>query len=520
MFSTLFGTKEQGIKPVGPDLPYGYIPPTKPKAHQIEAIHKMCDAQYMGLFDEMGLGKTLSLLYTSLCLIKGRQADCAVVICKASHEAVWREQIAEHDPRARIFSVIGKPPAFRKEPWPLKNTDIYFINYELISRMWKASKSKRKEASMVGFDFTNLANLLANRRCIAVLDESHCIQNHKANVTKALVGLSDAFSRRYIATGSPITERPENLWSQFYFLDHGKTLGENYWNFVSKYANFYEDGRGHRWITGYKNLDRLRKRIQKSSIRRTKDQCLDLPDKIYTKPILTPKTKQAKLIEKISTSMIDALHDMGGPYADMSEGKFSKYLQQLIRASAIPSTVDPLIKESAKIDELIGILDECLEDQAVVWCVHKDVVEATAKALEGKGISCTFIHGDTDKKRERPARKAAFKSGEKRVLVATMASLREAETFVNARIGYWMELGFERINWVQSQDRHHRIGATQKVLLCTPIVKGSLDHFIRNMSLEEKDFNARVSVDRSQSTGVDRTGLLNYLEQQQKDRRR
>lgn len=508
--------------PCNPPLPHGYVPKAKLYKHQIEGIEALEKYCYFGLFDQMGLGKTLELLYTALDMIHGKVFECAIIVCKASHARVWTEHIDMHAPGTPYYSVIGMAPGKRKQAWPL-NFPIYLVNYELLSRMI-VTKKRAQEAitkghpiytlqngvRIVGEDATNLHTLMNNKQCALILDESQMIKNPTAKVTRVLHGLAPKAVCRYIATGTPVAERPDDTWSQIFFLDRGRLLGNNYWKFIHNYAKFYE-ARGRRWITGYKNLGDLRARIQSISIRRTKDECLDLPQKMFEHEYTTPGAQQAQLLGAVRTEMIQALASMKKGRIQLQVGtSFSSCLQRLQKVAAMPCTVHPNCKPSAKYDALRYHMEAMNGDQIVVWCIHKAVVDAVTLRLnmELTPYTAVKVHGDISIG-ERNNTIDAFKAGKHRALVATMATLREAVTLTCAQHAFYMQLDFSLVNWLQSQDRIHRIGTKGTVVVNTPLLLGSLDSYIHTYLLD-KEAHATSSTDHNVVT-VSRDGLLKTL---------
>ena len=103
-----------------------------------------------------------------------------------------------------------------------------------------------------------------------VLDESHRIKTPDARVTGAVLQLRASAARRYILSGTPVANKPEDLWSQFYFLDDGASLGETLIEFRARYKSAGGT---------YQSLDDLRSRVAGLSKRRLKDHAVRLPAK-------------------------------------------------------------------------------------------------------------------------------------------------------------------------------------------------------------------------------------------------
>lgn len=453
-------------------------------------------------------GKSLQLLYAAMNLMYLDRADCMVIVFRRSHENVWlQEQIPEHAPHLTVYSVVGMSPKERAKPWP-RDRNIYAINYELLSISLAHKKDRGgpdvitlNNTVMKGHDIRNLYTLLRNKRCILVLDESHFIKSPTSNTTRVLHALAPFALYRYISTGTPAAERPEDVWSQIYFLDQGKLLGTDFKRFLSQYATFSESGDGkrkRRWIRKYKHLPKLQRVLSRVYLRR--DNSDELPPKVVKPPVyLTPTTRQASVIADIRGVLVNALlKEARQGKATVSfgpESVFGGMLQKLNKASACPWVLQPQATDSAKANDLLEFVDEIGDDPLIVWCVNRSVSDAIAGYVHAKtGRDCVSVHGGVTGK-ERLNRLSSFKSGGATVLCATMDTLREAQTLVTARYAYYMQLNFSLLNWMQSQKRIHRIGQTKSVIIRTAFVFGTLDEYIFKKVVHKEGNSAIVTGD-------------------------
>ena len=128
---------------------------------------------------------------------------------------------------------------------------------------------------------------------------STTIKNPKAHRTKNIVRLSTKAKYRRIMTGSPVTKNPLDLFSQCYFLDPFHLEHESYYSFRTRYAimkTAHISGRSIQLVSGFKNLGELSDKLKPFSYRVLKEDCLDLPDKIYIKRQITLSPDQKKAV--------------------------------------------------------------------------------------------------------------------------------------------------------------------------------------------------------------------------------
>ena len=163
--------------------------------HQLDALEAIKDLPFAAVFHEQGLGKTKIGLDLALSWIARDIVDSVLIVTKKSLIENWRTEIKEHthlSPR-----VLGQD---RKANFFAFNSPVrlYLTHYEAV-----VSEQKR------------LKLFLKTRRVAALLDEAHKIKNPEAEVTKSLEALAEGFVRRVIMTGTPVANRPYDLWAQF-----------------------------------------------------------------------------------------------------------------------------------------------------------------------------------------------------------------------------------------------------------------------------------------------------------------
>jgi SNF2 family DNA or RNA helicase len=143
--------------------------------------------------------------------------------------------------------------------------------------------------------------LLAHQTLMAI-DESTTIKSPTARRTKNVLKLRNYAKYRRILTGSPVTKSPLDLYTQCYFLDPYYLDFSSYYTFRNRYASMVDRNVGShsfKLVTGYVRLDELNDKLNNFSYRVLKEDCLDLPDKVYMKRIVTMTPEQTKLYEEM-----------------------------------------------------------------------------------------------------------------------------------------------------------------------------------------------------------------------------
>jgi SNF2 family DNA or RNA helicase len=314
-----------------------------------------------------------------------------------------------------------------------------------------------------GVEFAS--RFLNSHDTLMAIDESTTIKNPKAKRTKNIVTLSMSAKYRRILTGSPVTKNPLDLFSQCYFLDPFHLGHESYYSFRMRYAIMKTaniSGRQIQLVHGFKNLGELSDKLKPFSYRVLKEDCLDLPDKIYMKRQIKLTSEQLKLYDQMRK---EALATLNGKKVTTVNA-----LTQLMRLHQITCghfTADDGTTQripNNRIGELMNVLDE-IEGKAIIWAHYqwdiKDIIKEIVK-VHGPG-SVVDYYGLTPQD-ERDPNRERFQSDPKcRFLVGTPSTGGYGLTLTAANTVIYYSNGYDLEKRLQSEDRAHRIGQKKSV---------------------------------------------------------
>jgi SNF2 family DNA or RNA helicase len=253
---------------------------TKPYTHQKQALKEARGREAFAYLMEMGTGKTkVAVDEIGISYLDGL-LDAVLVVAPKGVYANWTNiEIPTHMPddlvrSAAIYLWDGmgtkRSQNLAERCMTHKGLSILVMNTEAFSSSKKA------------IDFAT--KYLKSRRAAIFIDESTLIKNHSSARTKALVRLSPLAKFRRIMTGSPVTRSPLDFFAQFQFLKAGLLGTSNWFAFRSRYAILEQKvfgGRSVLTVSGYQNLPDLTERVRKHSFRVLKEECLDLPPKVF-----------------------------------------------------------------------------------------------------------------------------------------------------------------------------------------------------------------------------------------------
>jgi SWI/SNF-related matrix-associated actin-dependent regulator 1 of chromatin subfamily A len=429
--------------------------------------------------DGMGLGKTIQ----AIGLINSDPSIRNVlVVCPASLKINWQRELVKWLTRPMSVEIANGA-------WPTAN--IVIVNYDIL-RKW------RPAIDAVSWD-------------LLIVDEAHYVKNSKALRTKLLLGAKakpargrtpaqEAVApirakRRLFLTGTPLVNRPSELWSLVEALDP-HDLGRNFFGFMKRYTNAHHNGYG--WdFSGASNLDELQQRLRsKFMIRRLKaDVLTELPAK-RRQIILLPQTDQAAraavAAERAAFERRDAERAMARADAERAQatGDDAAYAAAVARLKQAQGLLfeemSRLRHETAvqKIPQVIEHLTDCLdsEEKVVVFVHHHDVAHAlknafpTAAVLTGE-IGMTQRQAEIDRFMTDP---------DCRLFIGSIQAAGVGLTLTVASHVVFAELDWVPGNISQAEDRLHRIGQTNSVLVQHLVFDGSIDARMAAVIIEKQ----------------------------------
>ena len=447
---------------------------TKPYAHQITALEKSWNKETYAYFMEMGTGKTKVLIDNAAMLYdKGKINGLLIVAPKGVVKTWYEQELPAHLPtHIEKVTVLWQANITKDQS---KRLDTLFKTGEelhiLIMNVEAFSTQK-------GIDFAT--KFLSSHDTLLTIDESTTIKNPKAKRTKNIIQLSTSSKYRRILTGAPVTKNPLDLFTQCYFLDPYHLEHESYYSFRTRYAimkTAHISGRSIELVSGFKNLAELSDKIQPFSYRVLKEDCLDLPDKIYMKRQITLTPDQFKVYDQMRK---EALATLNGKQVTTVN-----VLTQLMRLQQITcghftsddGATQPI--KNNRITELMDVLDE-IEGKAIIWAYFQYDIIAIIKEIvkvHGQGSVVDFFGLTPQDERQGNIRK--FQDDPKcRFFVGTPATGGYGLTLTAANTVIYYSNGYDLEKRLQSEDRAHRIGQKKSVTYVDIIAENTVDEKI------------------------------------------
>jgi SNF2 family DNA or RNA helicase len=432
---------------------------TKPYAHQMTALEKSWNKETYAYFMEMGTGKTKVLIDNAAMLYDKGKIDGLLIVAPKGVVGTWyNQELPTHLPdHIENTTILWQANITKTQQEKL---DSLFETEEtlhiLIMNVESFSTDKGKEFA---FKFLN------SHDALMVIDESTTIKNPSAKRTKNILKLANTSKYRRIMTGSPVTKNPLDLFSQCYFLDPFHLEHESYYSFRVRYAimkTAYISGRSIQLVSGFKNLGELSDKLKPFSYRVLKEDCLDLPDKIFIKRQITLSPDQRKLYEQMRKQ---ALAILNGKQVTTVNA-----LTQLMRLHQITCghfTADDGSTQSIpnnRLAELMNVLEET-EGKAIIWAHYQyDIKEIIRVIVEKYGPgSVVDYYGLTPQDERQPNIKKFQDDPRCRFIIGTPSTGGYGITLTAANTVIYYSNGYDLEKRLQSEDRAHRIGQKKAV---------------------------------------------------------
>jgi SNF2 family DNA or RNA helicase len=447
---------------------------TKPYAHQITALEKSWNKETYAYFMEMGTGKTKVLIDNLAILYDKGAVNGALIVAPKGVVGTWyKQEIPTHLPNhIKNVSILWQANITKTQQEKLnclfetgEDLHILIMNVEALS----TEKGK-----------LFAAKFLRCHKTLMVIDESTVIKNPKAKRTKNILSLAELCKFRRIMTGSPVTKNPLDLYAQCNFLDPFLLNFHSYFAFRNRYAEMktlHMHGRQIQIVNGFKNLSELSEKLKGFSYRVLKEDCLDLPEKIFTKRHITLTSEQSKVYKQMKEQALAVLK--GKQVTSVS------VLTQLMRLHQITCghfvADDGSVQEikNNRLNELMDVLDE-VEGKAIIWAHYQHDIKSIVKEIEkvhGQGSVVTY-YGLTPQDERQDNIKKFQDDGDTRFLVGTPSTGGYGITLTAANTVIYYSNGYDLEKRLQSEDRAHRIGQKKSVTYVDILAEDTVDEKI------------------------------------------
>jgi len=427
--------------------------------------------------DEMGVGKTIE----ALALINADPTlRFVLVVCPASVKINWKREARAWLTRPMSIGIAG-------DGFPV--TDMVILNWDILRKYRAPLRTRQWDLAI--FDESHRAKNPGAQRTAEVFGQ-------RANKLKGRERIDPIPARRRLyLTGTPILNRPIELWPIL------KSQGWNWLEFVTRYCAAEQHevsvGRGKKrlvWdVSGNSNLEELQERLRSElMIRRLKSEVLpDLPPK--RRQIIEVSANGADRQVQAELALVRGL----APAAS-DDGFLEAVMRLQQREFGAFGELSRLRHETAlaKVPAVVEHIVDCIESspKIVLFGHHKDALAEIRHGLTRAGIKSVVLTGDMTNMEDRQRSVDQFQNDpEAQVFCGTIGAAGVGITLTAASHVVFAELDWVPGSMSQAEDRCHRIGQRDSVLVQHIVFEGSLDAMIAQ-TLVRKQAVIDMALDR------------------------
>lgn len=431
-------------------------------------------SQGAALLMEMGTGKSLTAIAITGALSQAGRIRRVLIVAPLSILGVWEEEFQKFAAFPYALAVLSGSSAKKLDTLRhMTGTalQVVVVNYESAWRLEKA--------------------LTAWHPDLIIADEGHKIKTHNIAASKAMHRMGAKASYRLLLTGTVITNKAIDVFSQYKFLNPA-IYGNSFYAFRNRYFDMV--GYGNHTPVLKKSMEgELTEKLHSISYRATKAECLDLPE-------TTDVIRQIEL-EPAALRIYRGL--VKESYAELASGEVTatNILTRLLRLSQLTGgflgndeTAAVEQVSAAKLSALEDILDGAMAEGKKLVIIARFIPEirAICKLLEKRGLGYSCITGEVKNRDEQVAR--FQKEPEVMAFVGQIATAGLGITLTAASTMVFYSLDYSMSNFEQTKARIHRVGQRMPCTYLYLVARGTVDEKVL-AALESKADLARTLVD-------------------------
>lgn len=419
--------------------------------HQIKGAEFLKKTKRALLADEMGLGKSRQAIVAAITT-----SLKTLVVCPASLKINWQREILIVNPEAKIHILNGEEIPY--------NAEWLVVNYDTLEK--------------------HLAKIQAIGYQCVILDEAHYIKNTSSKRTKIATKLCLEADQVYMLTGTPLLNRPIELFSLLRALRH--PLGQNWIYYIRRYCHAWQrrnpyTGRSFWDASGASNIPELHQRISGVMLRREKKNVLNLPEKIRSDIYIELDDEWRKKYETAWDSYLAFLEE--NPPENMDSIIQARHLVELQKMKQVCS----LSKVGQIVEDIKNIVEEQGE-KVVVFTQYKETLNQIRSAFSRKRIyKVVTLSGEDNQTARQEAIDSFQNDPATKIFIGNIKAAGVGITLNSANKVLFADLEWTPALHAQAEDRCHRIGQGNMVNVYYYIAKDTLEEdVIELLEIKEK----------------------------------
>jgi SNF2 family DNA or RNA helicase len=456
----------------------------KPFLHQKAYLQRFYREPICALFADTGTGKSFMLINNIAMLYdQGKINGALIVAPKGVYRNWFKLEIPKHMPDHVVYRMaIWNPSPKKAEAEALDS--MFGVTEDLKVLVMNIEAFSTDKGTKFAQRFLNAHN------SFFAVDESTTIKGHTAKRTKNTIKSAKLAKYRRIATGSPVTKAPMDLYSQCEFLSDDCLGLPSYYSFLARYAVTVERSVGthtFKQVVGYRRLDELHEKLSKFSFRVRKDECFDLPEKTFLRREveLTPEQKRA-YDEMVLMAL--ATFDKGMTSTTNALTQIMR-LQQIVCGHITLDSKEVVPLKNNRIAELMSAIEES-DGKIIIWAYFRHSIEEIKLTLQkeyGMNAVATYFGDTPDEERSEIVERFQDMNNELRFFIGQPRTGGYGLTLTAAHTMIYYANGYDLETRLQSEARIDRYGQTHKMTYIDLFTPNTVDEKIVDALVNKMD---------------------------------
>ncbi len=488
----------------------------KPFPHQRSGLAFFLSSLYLlgcghiCLFDEMRTGKTHQAINIAKWLFREKKITGCLVIVPNTIKRVWMNEFQIDDPEHSWLSTIVEGSKFEKRQRWMNFGLIWIVNYE-------GARADKEE-------LLTWQERMSSKGWLLICDEAHKLKNIQSQQSQVVLDLKPTYS--IFMTGTPVANRPEDAFAMADFVCPG-ILGKDVVSFQQRFAT--KGGYGGKQIVGYKDLDEVKYRMARLSMRRLRKDIM-FDQTIYQIRNGDLSGKQLTAYQEMRDMLMAELTKDTGEWTVVKARSHMTKVMRLLQITSGYLSPDPSnvswFDENWKFTELDEFIEEYLDDigKLVIWSRWVPVIEQLEKRYQRHGA--VSIYGqvvDTAKHPERTERMYRFQQNpDCKIMVAQILSASLGLGFQPATFAIFTDFWWSPHLNKQAEDRILGIKNPVPVTIIKLVTPDTIDERLQFILGQKSEWAASVTGDVKEEIElpmIDKATLLYLLSKPEEARK-